>query len=102
MAKGSQVLTANRLRDGEVVYWRAGVWVTALAAAEILRPGTTAESALAAAAAFVRERVVVNPYLFEVREEAGAATPVEQRERIRAAGPTVRSDLGKQVRHVSL
>jgi hypothetical protein len=44
----------------------------------------------------------VNPYLFEVREEAGGIGPVEEREVIRSAGPTIRRDLGKQANHVSL
>jgi hypothetical protein len=38
----------------------------------------------------------VAPYLFDVREAAGRTVPVKVREAIRAAGPTVRTDLGKQ------
>ena len=102
MAKGPQVLTANRLRDGEVVYWRAGAWVGSLSMAEILRQADKAQAALTSAEAFVRDRVVVNPYLFEVHEAASSIRPVEEREIIRAAGPSIRRDLGKQARHVSL
>jgi hypothetical protein len=102
MAKGPQVLTANSLRDGEVVYWRAGAWVRSFDRAEILGQDANAQAALAQAQAFVRERIVVNPYLFDVREVAGQIRAVEERELIRAAGPTVRRDLGKQARHVSL
>ena len=36
------------------------------------------------------------PYLFDVRVKNGAIEPVKERERIRAAGPTVHPDLGKQ------
>ena len=39
---------------------------------------------------------MVNPYLFDVRIEDGMAVPVKEREMIRAAGPSVRGDLGKQ------
>ncbi len=39
---------------------------------------------------------MVSPYLFEARIEDGAIRPVKEREIIRAAGPTVRTDLGKQ------
>ena len=34
MTQADQILTANRLRDGEVVYWAAGRWMTALGEAE--------------------------------------------------------------------
>ena len=96
MAKGPQILTANRLRDGAVVYWRENGWQEALAAAEIFEDAAAAKAALEAAAASVRAREVVTPYLFDVRIEDGAAIPAKERERIRAAGPSVRGDLGKQ------
>jgi hypothetical protein len=102
MAKVPQILTANRLRDGEVVYWRDGQWQTALVAAEVFPDPDEADRALATAAEAVRSQLVVNPYLFAVRHDAGAIRPVEEREIIRAAGPTVRPDLGKQARHVPL
>ena len=91
-----QVLTANRLGPGEVVYWSAKQgWVPRLSEAEILEDDA-AKSALEAAAEWVRKREVINPYLFAVRVEEDAVTPVKAREMIRAAGPTVRRDLGKQ------
>jgi len=96
MSKAEQILTANRLRDGEVVYWKAGSWVEALSEAEVFSEKTPADAALKAADKTVRERIVVNPYLFEVRREGGILRPVKEREIIRAAGPTVRLDLGKQ------
>jgi hypothetical protein len=101
MAKGPQMLTANRLRDGAVVYWQAGTWREALAGAEVFEEAEPAKAALEAAAAHVRAREVVNPYLFDVRVEAGAAVPVKEREIIRAAGPSVRADLGKQAQQRS-
>jgi hypothetical protein len=91
-----QILTANRLRDGEVVYWKGGSWVTALVEAEIFAEKPAAEAALKAADRAVADRLVVNPYLFEIRREQGVVRPIEEREIIRAAGPTVRLDLGKQ------
>jgi hypothetical protein len=92
-----QVLTANRLSIGEVVYWNgAKGWVSHLREAEIL-PDETAEVVLKdAGARSVQERAVVNPYLFEVKVEAGAVVPIKTREAIRAAGPSARRDLGKQ------
>ena len=96
MAKALQILTANRLTDGAVAYWQDGRWVDALAKAEILDGDAAAKAALEAAGAFVRGRVVVNPYLFDVRIADGVIVPVKAREVIRAAGPSVRADLGKQ------
>ena len=92
-----QVLTANRLSVGEVVYWNAAKgWVTYLHEAEIL-PDEQAEGVLKSdGARSVQERQVVNPYLFEVRVNGDAIVPVKKREAIRAAGPSDRRDLGKQ------
>ena len=91
-----QMVTANRLIDGEVVWWNCGRWVTAIGDGEVFSDAKAAELALEAAQAFARENVVVNPYLFDVRLEAGAILPVKEREIIRAAGPSVRRDTGKQ------
>jgi hypothetical protein len=103
MAGLVQILTANRLRDGDVAYWRGGAWVGALADADIFADDAAAEAALAAAAASVKNRLVVNPYLFDARVDAKGLHPVKEREIIRAAGPTVRHDLGKQSgQHVPL
>ncbi|MGD0190629.1 MAG: DUF2849 domain-containing protein [Rhizomicrobium sp.] len=102
MATAPQILTANRLRDGEVVYWRDGGWSKTVDEATIFGEDGPAKSALAGAEASVKARLVVNPYLFAVRIEGGEVRPVEEREIIRAAGPTIRRDLGKQARHVPL
>lgn len=91
-----QILTANRLRDGDVVYWKNGVWVEHFRDADVFEGKTSADAALAAAQAFVTRRVVVNPYLFGVREEAGLMRAIEEREIVRSEGPSVRRDLGKQ------
>lgn len=92
---GLQVLTANRLRDGEVVYAdAAGGWTTCFAGARVITDPSEADAALARAGADVAARLILDPYLFDV--SAGTGTPASVRERIRAAGPTVRTDLGKQ------
>ena len=97
-----QVLTANRLKAGEVVYWNGTTgWVSRLAEAQVL-PDAEAEAALKGAPEWVRKGEVVGPYLFEVRIEKDSVVPVKIREAIRAAGPSVRRDLGKQARNVSL
>ena len=93
-----QVLTANRLRAGEVVYWNSTLgWVPNLSDAEVL-PDASAETTLKAAAEWIQKREVVAPYLFAVRIQNGVTVPVKTREAIRAAGPSVRPDLGKQAK----
>jgi len=97
MGKAFQLVTANRLCDGEVVYLASGDrWTTELADGHRLVEKAEAEAALVASARFVAERVVVNPYLIEVSEAGTGLKPLRMREVIRAAGPTVRTDLGKQ------
>jgi len=91
-----QMLTANRLVDGDVVYWRAGEWVDALGDADVFATDGEAKTALTEAQNSVAANLVVNPYLFDVRREPEGLRPVKERELIRAAGPTVRADLGKQ------
>lgn len=95
-----KVLTANRLRSGDVLYWKAGDWVECLADAEIFADDAAAEAALAATQASVATNQVVTPYLFEVRQAKAGFVPVKEREIIRSQGPSVRPDTGKQAAHV--
>jgi hypothetical protein len=99
-APAPQVLTANRLRDGEVVYWRAGAWVETFVAAQVFDAKPEADAALARAGDDVTARLVVGVYLFPVRVENGRLRAVEEREIVRSEGPSVRRDLGKQADHV--
>jgi len=92
------MLTANRLGDGEVVYWRAGGWSETFSDGEVFDRELEAQAALAAAQHFAARNAVVNPYLFDVRRETDGIRPVKEREVIRALGPSVRGDLGKQAR----
>ena len=95
----TQVVTANRLRDGEVVYLAPdGAWSERLDGAAAAT-GDEEQAALETAAGrAVTARLVVGPYLMPVELEGGRPRPVSQRERIRALGPSVRLDLGKQAR----
>lgn len=99
-AKGArfQAVTANRLSDGEVVYLDAqAAWVEAFSSAAIADGPEEAEALLGRAMPDDFELVVLEPYLFEVLAgDDGAYKPASVREAIRAAGPTVRLDLGKQ------
>ena len=93
---GLQMLTANRLRDGDVLYRKGAGWVLMLAEGEVYPDQGSAEAALAAANAELARNEFVAPYLFEVREVNGKIKPVKEREIIRAAGPTVHPHTGKQ------
>ena len=93
-----QILTANRLLDGEVVYLAAdGTWVEDLHAAGVLATKAEGEAALVTGATAELNQEIVHSYLFDV-VDGETLKPVKQREIIRAAGPTVRRDLGKQAR----
>ena len=96
LAQNPQILTANRLRTGDVLYWKTGGWVEALAEAEIFADDAAADAALAQAQAFVAANQVVSPYLFDIRQDKGAFSPVKAREIIRSLGPSVHPDTGKQ------
>ena len=93
MSEKGQVLTANRLRDGEVVFLtRAGTWSenideAALAIEKEAAAGLEAQGAKAVAAT-----LVTGAYLFDAERKDGHMRALH----IRALGPTVRMDLGKQ------
>ncbi|MEM6413632.1 MAG: DUF2849 domain-containing protein [Pseudomonadota bacterium] len=89
-----KAVTANLLTNGRVVYLGAdGQWVERLADA-MLFEGEGADTALAEASK--RSREIADIYLIEVGEHGNAAGREAIRETIRNAGPTVRTDLGKQ------
>ena len=92
-----QIVTANRLADGIVVFFDASRhWVEQLAAAQILADKHATDAALAAAKQDEDRDIVVEPYLIDVVDRNGAPAAKHLREIIRAAGPTIRLDLGKQ------
>lgn len=98
-----QVVIANRLSDGLVVFLAAepgstrGVWMLHLDEASLARDEVRAEQILALGLASAHERhEVIDPYLIEVEQTASGLRPTRYRELIRCLGPTVRQDLGKQ------
>lgn len=98
-----QVVIANRLADGLVVFLaaapgsRVGQWRLRLEEASVAGDDVRAEELLAIGLASAKERhEVIDPYLIEVERTAEGLRPTVYRERIRCLGPTVRSDLGKQ------
>jgi hypothetical protein len=94
----SSIVTANRLRDGQVVWFAPeGSWAEDIAAAEVFDNGVI-EEAIARARIFEEQRVVLDVYGVELDSAHPGLVPVTERERIRAAGPSVRPDLGQQAK----
>lgn len=93
-----KALTANRLLDGEAVWYAHGAWVEGIEAAELVADKEGEERLDAAGRAAVAANLVVDVVLIDVEHVDGAVRPLRLRERIRAAGPTIRTDLGKQAR----
>lgn len=91
------VMTANLLREGDVVYLTAaGSWSLWLHEAEIARDEDGAARLEASAEKAVADRLVVSPYLMNVAEADGRPRPLGTREIIRAKGPTTHPHFGKQ------
>lgn len=89
-----QVITANRLIDGVVVYFTAaGTWSEQLAEAvqDAQLEQAEARRSVAASPAFAEQ--VVGVYPFEVDGKTGA--PLSVREIIRASGPSVQLELNR-------
>lgn len=92
-----QVLTANRLRDGAVVYLGDdGQWDTRFDHLRVAADKVEAAALETIGAQAVTDRIVVGPYLIEVGSVGGRVVPLRYRERIRAIGPSTHPDLAKQ------
>ena len=86
----TQIVTANRLGDGVVVYLASGdAWMAGIAEAEIARDAAGAADLLARAEAPEQATRVLGAYLMDVTCEAGLLSPISKREFIRAFGPSV-------------
>lgn len=94
----SQIVTANRLADGAVVYLTGeGRWTEVLGCARVAEGKEEVEGLLALAERSVTDRLVVGPYAFPVATGPGGLRPTQMREVIRAAGPTVHPQFGRPV-----
>src|SRR3569833_2878770 len=89
-----KVVTGNRLADGEVVFWGEDGWVPRFADAWLLPDAATADATLDRAKA--DPTVIVDPYIIDVRMDGDLPVPIAFRERVRALGPTIHPDMGKQ------
>jgi predicted GTPase len=85
------VIIANDLANGLVVFQAAGGWTHDIDTAEILETKEAVAAALERALRDAANNVVVDPNPIEVRRDGEHLVPVKLRERIRAEGPTTGS-----------
>lgn len=89
-----KAVTGNRLIDGDVVWMmKDGGWTLNMLEAAAF-PAEDAEAALAQGAS--QPTLVTGVYLIAFEPGIGPVGKEKWREEIRARGPTVRRDLGKQ------
>lgn len=92
-----QLVTANRLRDGAVVFLtRAGQWSETIDEAVLALEPQAAAALEARAREAEKATLVTGSYLVDAERRDGRVRATHIRERMRALGPTVRRDLGKQ------
>ncbi len=95
--KNPQILFANDLRDGEVLFLGATGWVRDHRVAVVAHDSAEAAALEARGKADIAVNRVVDVYLADVVVGAdGRPTPLHYREKMRINGPSVRLDLGKQ------
>jgi len=86
-----RLLTGNDLVTGDVIWWADGDWSRLVADAVDVGEGADAIAKREEAA-----RRVNGPYIIDAEAGPHGPVPLHIKERIRAAGPTVRRDLGIQ------
>ncbi|MDF1735900.1 MAG: DUF2849 domain-containing protein [Minwuia sp.] len=90
-----EIITANRLGDGLVIFLTTDGWSARIDAAAVSE--TKDETAALLARAEADAGLVVGPYEITVERQAdGSLHPVKYREALRTRGPSVRTDLGYQ------
>lgn len=88
-----QTITANRLSDGIVVFLGPhDRWVENIAEARVFEGGEAIAAAEAVGEAANRARIILGPYAIDVTTGPRGPVPTRFRERIRAFGPTARTD----------
>ena len=89
-----QIVSANDLLIGDVIYLGPAGWTRHLAEAVVAEGEAEAAALLARAEA--EPHLAVGPYLAEVALEGAAPRPLHFREVFRTRGPSTRPDLGRQ------
>lgn len=91
-----KILTANRLADGIAVWYADGGWAETVVHADLAHDKAAEDRLEAIGAKAYAANEVVDVNLIDADVVNGVVEPVRLREKIRAAGPTIRDDLGKQ------
>jgi len=95
MTTPDPIITAQRLRDGVVVFWgRDETWVEIADSARLLTEAD-ADEIVSKSRAPERQLEIVDAYPIVMRQGEDGLTPVKTRESIRLVGPSVRPDLQK-------
>ncbi len=85
-----QVITANRLTDGDVVFLDVeGHWSERLDRAQVFADKAAAAAGLDIGKAAESGNLIVDLYAVDVTLQAGTIVPLKLREAIRARGPTI-------------
>jgi len=86
----TQVISANRLIDGLVVYLTAdGNWSEAIDFARVFEAADEAKAGLAEALADVARNLIIDPFLVSVASGGDGLRAALLRDEIRARGPTI-------------
>lgn len=94
-----KVLTANRLTDGEAIWYSdLSGWQETIEGAALAADKAAEERLDAVGKAAFAENFALDVDLIDVQIVNERIVPLRLRERIRAAGPTNRTDHGKQAR----
>jgi hypothetical protein len=91
-----KLLTGNDLVTGDVIWWSGDGWSRLIADAV-----DVADIGEALARGEEAARRVNGPYMIDAAAGPTGPVPLHIKERIRAAGPTVRLDLGVQAEETS-
>jgi len=93
----NQVVTANRLLDGSVVYLAAdGSWTNSIRIANIAQEDAAVQGMLKSAADAEASQEIVGAYAIDVSVDTSSVTPTKYKELIRAKGPTTHTNFGMQ------
>jgi len=86
-----RILSANRLRDGIIVYLSStGEWLPQIDAAAVFTSQEASDAALAKARADIAANLILDPVVVDVTEGPKGKRAVGLRNAIRALGPTVK------------
>ncbi len=92
-----QIVTANRLHDGLVVFLTAdSAWSERIGDADAASDEPRARALMDIAKLAAADARVVEPYLIDIEETEGRRRASHQRESIRVCGPTVEVGLNRR------